>query len=821
MSKSYVFYVDGISCISCTNTIEHAVKQNSKHKIEYFHVDLAMASPKKTTIILAEDVEAPEAVWEELKSHIDSVGFDCKAASYQPPAQKKQNTEEKKKSAFEAFKQFISSHWFLGTLGSSLGLTLLVTFLVATNLPLAVMIGLASLSTVLTLALGANSYYDAWKKLTKAKTLTMDSLFTISTLTVIAVSIASFFVPWLPMMFEAGLLIYGFRHIGLAIEENLKEKIRPGRFQDRAGQTIRLALKSSVQEIPLSYAKAQDLIEVHPGELIPLDGLCEHDTTIYNTIISGSTLPHHYRQGAKVLAGMRLAPDAQPLKIKVTNNAQTSYLARLDAGIEQSMLEKAPLELKTQKLLSYFIPTVIAIAAIAGIGLSFFFPAAIAIQCAISVLVSACPCTLGLVIPLAVKTGMHKAAEHGVYFKSSKILQEAEQIDTVLFDLNGTLTHGIPSVTSYGLTIPSKLSIDEFFTLCASLENTAEHPFAKAIYTHSQKYKAKTLEIKELNKEHHSGITGFIKGKQYAIGSAELMRQQGVKLNQLDHLEAGDSVVYLACGKELLGHIVLTDPLRKDAIETIKHLHALKKEIYICTGADVQTAKRYAKKLGIEEKNIYANCLATSLDEKDEAKPSKIKLLQAQNKKVAMVGDAANDTHALAASNLGIAVLSQNSDELTQKHAGAVIPNDSLTRIASLFELSKQTVGNINQNLAMSIGYNLGALAISGGLLVAAGLMVSPAIGAALMILQACIVLGNVYRFKRQPLKHFAKPEAEEKLEYSSFQQMQQNTNLRPSLTKELAQECNDASVCSAPLFKPLKKAPTELVTPTITPALM
>ena len=803
MSKSYVFYVDGMSCVSCSNTIEGSLRKSSQHPIEYFHVDLTTADPKKTTVILRDDIKDHAPVWEQLKNHIEDVGFNCKNADYQPPSTQVK-AEEKNHSPFETIKKILSSHWFLGITGSLIGFALLITFLATSGLPLGIMIGLASLSTVLTLALGANSYYDALKKLIKSKTLTMDSLFAISTLTVIAVSIGSFFVPWLPMMFEAGLLIYGFRHIGLAIEETIKEKIHPGRFQDRAPKNVRLVLKSSVQDIPLNYIKAKDSIEIYPGELIPLDGVCDSDTMIYNTIISGSILPQHYRQGEKVLAGMRLADDAKPLKIQVLNNAKTSYLSRLDEGIEQSLLDKAPLELKTQKLLSYFIPTVIAIAVVAGIGLSFFFPAAVAIQCAVSVLVSACPCTLGLVIPLAVKTGIHKAGEYGVYFKSSKTLQEADQIDTVIFDLNGTLTEGVPSVKDYQINMGSKLSSDEFFSICASLENNSAHPIAKSIYIYSQNFKPKIYEVTQANNTHHSGITGLINEAQYAIGGSELMQEQGIDTKQIEQelkLAAGDSIVYLGKEKELLGYIILTDNLRKDAIKTIKHLKDRGKEIYLCTGSDHGTAERYAKILGITK--VYANCLATSLDSNDKSKPALIKSLQAQNKKVAMVGDAANDTHALAASDLGIAVLSQNSDELAQKHAGAVIQKDSLSPIVSLFELSKQTINNINQNLWMSIGYNLAALLISGGLLVAAGLTVSPAIGAALMVFQACIILGNVFRFKQQSLSNLADTNEEPVLENSSFKQMHHCLSPTPNNNPEPREV---KKKCCSNLFKPEKQ---------------
>lgn len=778
MSKPFIFYVDGMHCISCSNTIEHALRQNNQYKIDYVHIDLTTSDPKKVTVIIANANETQESIWQQLKNHIEDVGFTCRENTYQPLIPQKK-IEKKQDNSIQTIKNFFSSHWFLGGLGSLLGLTLLISFLVIPSLPLTVMIGLASLSTLFTLILGASSFYDAWKKFIKSSTLTMDSLFTISTICILIVSVASFFVPGLPMMFEAGLLIYGFRHIGLAIEETLKEKIHPGRFQDKAPQNARLVLESGIYNLPLSAIQTKHLIKILPGEIIPLDGECEQDSSIYNTIIKGSSVPQHYLKGDKVLAGMRLAEDAQPLELRVLNTSEHSYLARLDAAIEQSLLEKAPLELKTQKLLNYFIPSVIALAIICGIGLSFFFPAAIVIQSVLSILVSACPCTLGLIIPLAVKTGMHKAGEYGVYFKNAKVLQEAEQIDTIVFDLNGTLTQGIPSVKNYNLLTSSQLKLTDFFNLCASLEHTSHHPFAKAINFYAQAYKPTPYKVTEINTSHHAGITGFIKGVPYAISGSKLMQELKIDTAKIENeiqLEAGDSIVYLAKEKELLGYLVLTDPLRKDALNLVQHLQDQGKDIYLCTGSDENTAQRYAKYLGI--KNIHANYHATTLKEQDKSKPSLIKNLQQQNKKVAMIGDAANDSHALAASNLGIAVLSQNSDELIQKYAGAVIQKDSLMPIASLFEISKHTVSNINQNLLITTGYNAAAFLIS------AGLRISPALGAFLMIVQAGIVLGNVYRFKKQALINLEKETLQDDAKNSSFKKMHYCSNLNSSSNK-------------------------------------
>ena len=386
---------------------------------------------------------------------------------------------------------------------------MLIICLATSGLSLALMTSLAVFSTLLTLVLGANSYYEAWTKLTKTKTLTMDSLFALSTASILIVSIASLFLPWLPMMFEAGLLIYGFRHIGIAIENTIKEKIGAAKFQDRAPKTVRRKTPDGFEEINLDQISAGEVIIVYPGEIIPLDGIGEEEGLIYNTIITGATLPRYFAPQTKVLAGMRLANNEKPLAIRITKSQNESYLARLDKVIEQSVLEKAPIEIKTGKLLHYFIPTVIALAVASGIIIGFFFPAAIAIQCAVSVLVSACPCTLGLITPLAVKTGMHKAAENGVQFKSAKTLQQAEQIDTVIFDLNGTLTTGVPSVKELYLFEESNLSEAEFLSYCSALEKKSNHPIGKAIYSFANQHKKLDLNLEAilLDDSHHSGVS--------------------------------------------------------------------------------------------------------------------------------------------------------------------------------------------------------------------------------------------------------------------------------------------------------------------------
>ncbi len=755
MPDPFVFYIRGMTCAGCSGTIEKFLEASDLIKLKSFYVDVTKADPKETTITVSDDGREHKEVWHQIKNLIEEIGFSCEPYEYaqqilQPPP---------KLSIFETIvettKKVLTSHWFLGALGCISGLILMFLFMTAGLLPLAGMIILGTLSTALTFALGAQSYYDAWIKWTKSGTLTMDTLFAISTLSVIVVSIASFFVPWLPMMFEAGLLIFGFKHVGVAIRDNLKEEISYAQFQDRASKAARVVVDNKIQIKKLEKVQPGDVILVNPGEIIPLDGTCEEEGKIYNTIISGSILPRRFWTADKVLAGMRLAENASPLKIRVTKTKEHSYLARLDEGIAQSILEKAPIELKTNKYLTYFIPTVIGIAVLSGIIIGIFFPPALAIQCFISVLVSACPCTLGLITPSAVITGMNKAAEHGVQFKNATLLELAEQINVVVLDCHGTGTKGIPEVSHFTFLDNGTLSNDDFFNLSSALEKNSPHPIGKAIYAFSKTKRSKKLEVQQHDDTDHSGITGVIDEHKYSIGSKALMENKGISTAYIEkklNLEAGDSVIYVARNKEIIGYYIITDPQRDDTIQTIQALKSMGIDVHLCTGDAEPTAQRYAKKWGIT--TVHAECVAMSLEDGDRSKPSYIKELQKKGFKVAMVGDAANDAQAIAASDFGVAIVSQDSDPKTQQEAGAIIHSGNLLPLANAFAISQQTVTNIKQNLFASLAYNSVAVLVAGGLLIAFGFTLNPAVGVALMAIQACIILLNVYRFKHQSLPH-------------------------------------------------------------------
>ena len=389
--------------------------------------------------------------------------------------------------------------------------------------------------------------------------------------------------------------------------------------------------------------------------------------------------------------------------MRATALANQSYLARLDQTIENARHVKAPLETSTSRLLQYFIPTVFIFAIASALVIGHFFTVALAIQSAVSVLVSACPCTLGFITPLAVKIGMNKAADHGVRFQSAKKLQDAEQIDTVVFDLNGTLTLGTPVVRTYGVMPGVTSTEQDVLAYFSVLEKQSNHPLAKAIYKCvNEKNSVPPIDwqVTSLDQSNHSGLTALINEEPYTLGNETMMREAGIDVQHVDsHRKEGDTVIYLARGTQVMGYMVLADQLRPTARSVIDALKTQGKTIYLCTGSDETTAHRYADELGILRSNVHAGCMGSAVEPSDRDKKTVIDTLKASGRRVAMVGDAANDALAITASQLGIAVKSQGSDELTQENAGVVIQSGSLWPIVSAFEVAKQTVNNVKQNI--------------------------------------------------------------------------------------------------------------------------
>ncbi len=762
MSFTYCFSIPDIYCPTCVNAVNQmlqpslsfwewftdffSITKNTASRYKKISLDGKSITLKQVQVNLAtkqisvttdDPGLTPLDVMNLLNVELDALGFSCSEMTSPAPISSSK----------------INDRWFLGGAGVLAGVALLILPFITGPLSLLTMTIIAVPSIALTVALGFESYKKAAKLLFNGGHLHMDTLFAISSLTAMVASIVALFIPGLPMMFEAGLLIFGFRHIGEAIRESLEQKMALNeRFQDRAPKQVYLVRDGVREEVPLGMVNLHDLILIQAGGVIPLDGV--YDTgegTLDRSIENGNKDPVQIKSGDKISAGTLLI--SGEISMRVTALANDSLLARKDASIARSLSEKDETSWKTEadKALRYFIPMVFGLAILAGIVVACFFPPALAIQSVVAVLVSACPCTLGLVTGMAIQVGMKKAADHHVAFKSTRKLEEIDQVDHIGLDLNGTLTTTEPEVCEAVHCKDSSCSYEDFLNYALMLETGSNKAVGIAIYEYASKKISSVdpaFQALELDKSNHSGVKATLDGVTYVIGNHTLMRHCDISIDSYVHrrLKSDETIMYLARDKEILGHFVLKRPLRTEAKSVVTALKKMGKQVHIFTGADEETALGYADELGIQAPQVHFNMTA-------EDKVQRIRALQANRTyRVAMIGDEENDADALVASDFGVAMPTDGRGNMNRHIADAEFKINSLEPIVAAFEISKQTSLNIQQNLIFSWSYNIAALLLPVLLLVATGFALTPGVGVALMILQTCLILLNTYWFKHQEL---------------------------------------------------------------------
>jgi len=631
------------------------------------------------------------------------------------------------------------SHASKGVLGLLSGFFLLFLPLFVTSIPWFLTVMFASASLGLTVALGWTFYRHAYRGLWKGN-WTMDTLFSISTGAILLVSVAALFVPGLPMMFEAGLLIFGFRHAGLAIEAAFTARFTSRtRLQDDTAlpQTVTLENGDIITRNKINQG---DVFYVFPGETLPVDGV----------FVSGAGFTSNkYKHGSERLtalmchkkldAGTKLmsASHGEPLLFKAGASEGDSFLAQEDARILEAKFKRAranpdPKPYTAAYMLQYFIPTVVAVAFISAVVVGIYFASwVLALQCAVTVLVAACPCTFGLITPLVIQVGINKLKKDDVSFRIPDHLEAAAAVDCVVFDLNGTLTEGEPKVQRYTNTA--------MLALIATLEEGEPHPMAAAI---REKTAERVQGTRQLMSRERTGICVKLDDVEYMLGNQSMMEKAGIAVDAPERSSC-ENVVYLASNGMVMGHVILEDKLRSEASRVVRALQQSGKNVRLCTGSDRATAELYARALHIDVKHVSYDCEPTG----EHSKQAYVQDLQEQGYTVAMVGDYANDASAIAASDFGMAVAHTGGHLAAQGAAAAVIHDHSLLSVLNVFKTAERTVLHINQNLAFNLLYNVVAVFAPMGLLFGTGMMMSPAVGAALMMLQTLLIFANVYRF--------------------------------------------------------------------------
>ncbi len=553
-----------------------------------------------------------------------------------------------------------------------------------------------------------------------------------------------------PVYFEAAVVIIALVFVGQVLELRARE-----RTGDAIKALINLAPRTarrinddgSEYDAPLENILAGDLLRVRPGEAVPVDGeVMEGETSIDEAMLTGEPIPVAKGPGDKVTGGTINKNGSIVMKaVRVGEDTMLSQIVEMVASAQRS---RAPIQGLADKVAGYFVPTVVAVAVIAFFAWLAFGPApglAFAIVAAVSVLIIACPCALGLATPMSIMTATGRGAQAGVLVKEAGALERLSHTDTLVVDKTGTLTRGKPAVSELG-PLGGRTEA-ELLALAAGIEAGSEHPLAEAILNAANAISIGPARMTGFEAVTGKGVTASHDGRRIAFGNAALMEQAGADIaplaRQVERLQAqGNTVMYLAEDDALAGFVAVADPVKDKAAAAIKALHGLGYRIVMATGDNEITARAVAKKLGIDE--VHAGVLP-------EDKKALVERLRSEGRKVAMAGDGVNDAPALAAADVGIAM--GTGADVALESAGITLLKGDLNGIVRARKLADATMRNIKQNLFFAFVYNAAGVPIAAGILYpVTGWLLSPMIAAAAMSLSSVSVISNALRLRRLQL---------------------------------------------------------------------
>ena len=555
------------------------------------------------------------------------------------------------------------------------------------------------------------------------------------------------------LYYESAAMIIAFVMLGKYLETLSKGKASAAikklvNFQAKKANIIR---NGEIVEIDINEVSKGDIVFIKPGEKIPVDGtIIEGHSTIDEAMITGESIPVEKLENDKVYSGSINKDGA--LKVVVNATEGETLISKIAKLVEDAQMTKAPIARLADKVSLIFVPTVIFIAIFAALLWWFLIKYNVVsvsqnhfefvLTIFISILIIACPCSLGLATPTAIMVGTGKGAELGILIKSGEALEKLNEIDTIVFDKTGTLTEGTPKVIDI-VSIDNVLSKDEILKIAASMEVNSEHPLGKAVYDEAKEKNVELYDVKKFLSISGRGVIGEIEEKKYLLGNKKLLLENGISNLHEEEIHRyeleGKTTILLADEEKLIAFITLADVVRNESIKLIEKLKKENIKTYMLTGDNERTAKVIAKKLGIDD--VIAEV-------SPEDKYKKVKDLQEQGRKVVMVGDGVNDSPALAQADVGMAIGS--GTDIAIESADIVLMSKDIETILTAIRLSKATIKNIKENLFWAFFYNSCGIPIAGGLLyLFTGHLLNPMLAGLAMGLSSVSVVTNALRLKR------------------------------------------------------------------------
>lgn len=738
MIKKISLGLMGMHCSSCASIIERSLSKT----LGVSSVNVNFAAEKANIIFDETQVQTTDLIEVVVKAGYKAELIDSRDNNYEY-RKKRQETKSYSKKFWFSFALSLPMLYFM----------LLDFFAIPGKAAVLPFVGIISL--ILTIPIqfivGIGFYKGMWAAL-KMKTFNMDSLIAIGTSTAFIYSLVNFVgyfintgsvlgqggkVP--ELYFETAAYLITFVILGKWLEIRTKGKTGDAikKLMGLQAKTARVIRDSKTLDVPIDSIVLGDIVIVRPGEKVPIDGkITKGSSAIDESMLTGESLPVEKKVGDNVIGAT--INKTGSFEFEVTKIGNKTTLAQIIRLIEDAQGSKAPIQGFADKISAVFVPTVIGLAIITFIVWFFFLEATLsfALMAFTSVIVIACPCALGLATPTALMVGTGKGAQYGILVKGGEPLEAACHIKTVVFDKTGTLTNGKPEVTD--ILQFENLDEDEILMITASLEKQSEHSLAEAIYSHANLKSIKLDEVTEFSSYTGCGVKGVVNNIEYYFGNRKLITETlGLSIDkenpQLIKLEEqGKTAMILATKFKVVGAVAVADTVKPTSAEAVAKLKKLGIKVYMITGDNERTAQAIAVQVGID--NVLAEVLP-------EDKASEVKKLQQAGYKVAMVGDGINDAPALAQADLGIAMGS--GTDVAMETGGIVIMKNDLNDVVTAFELSRETMNKIKQNMFFALFYNVIGIPIAARVFMGFGLVLKPELAGLAMAMSSISVVSN------------------------------------------------------------------------------
>lgn len=748
-TKKLELQIDGISCQACVAKIERKLSKTNGVEKALVNISNNMANI---------DYNEKEIKASEIMETIEKLGYTPRKKEDLKEKDESIKNEKKLKMELLKSKIVIVLSFFIMyiSMGHMLGVPLPKIFdpMINPNN----FVGVQFLLTLIVMIIARRFYVVGFKQLFKLSP-NMDSLIAIGTSSAFLYSVyisSKIFSGEIHLVhslyYESAAMIIAFIMLGKYLETLSKGKASEAikkliNFQAKKANLIR---DNQIVEVDIEEISKGDIVFIKPGEKIPVDGIIiEGYSTIDEAMLTGESIPVEKTVNDKIFSGS-INKDGI-LKVSVEATEKETLIHKIAKLVEDAQMTKAPIAKLADKVSLIFVPTVILIAIISSlvwaIAIKYNFvvinekPFEFILTIFISILIIACPCSLGLATPTAIMVATGKGAELGILIKSGEALEKLNTVDTIIFDKTGTLTQGQPKVIDVVKLFD--VSQDEILKIAASLEKNSEHPLGKAIYNEAKDKNLDLYETENFKNIVGQGIIAEIENKKYFLGNRKLLIENNIfnldeeKISEFE--QEGKTVILVADSSKLFGFITLADTIRDDSVELIKKLKLEKIKTYMLTGDNEKTAKIIVKQLGIDE--IFAEV-------SPEDKYLKVRELQEKNKKVLMVGDGINDSPALAQADVGMAIGS--GTDIAIESAEIVLMGKKMETIITSIKLSQATIKNIKQNLFWAFFYNACGIPIAAGVLyILTGHLLNPMIAGLAMGLSSVSVVTNALRLKK------------------------------------------------------------------------